>query len=168
MVSKFCLMLHFTVVICEECHMGFHSYCLRPVMVNIPSSDWVCRECSGVSNSISFSDYSRSISGQQESVLRFLNLPYTTYKDFIHENHEAISFAHSALGFNPNHHNSIDRNLFSVGSFVFVRSPDKHDFRLPIPSDNEEEYVSIKSCRHQFQVIYRFRSNALLFLGIYN
>ena len=26
----------FAVVICDQCHVGFHSYCLRPVMVNIP------------------------------------------------------------------------------------------------------------------------------------
>jgi hypothetical protein len=30
------------VVICEECHLGFHAYCLRPVMVNIPTVSDLC------------------------------------------------------------------------------------------------------------------------------
>lgn len=29
------------LVICDECHSGFHTYCLRPVMVNIPKGEWL-------------------------------------------------------------------------------------------------------------------------------
>jgi len=131
------------VVICDQCHVGFHSYCLRPVMVNIPRGDWVCRSCSGKSNSISFVDYSKSINGKQQDVLQFLNLPYNSYKEFVEENAEAISFSHSSSSYNANVHTAVDRNLFSIGSILFVRSPDRHDFRLPSLPASEEEYASI-------------------------
>lgn len=104
--------------------------------------DWVCRQCSGVSNSISFAEYSKSITGHQQSVLQFLNLPYKTYLDFANENIEAISYCQSPSPFNPSKHTAVDRNLFSVGSVLFVRHPAKYDFRLPSPTLTPDEFVS--------------------------
>ena len=132
-----------SVVICDECHLGFHSYCLRPVMVNIPTSDWVCRECSGEDNAMSFADYSKTITGQQQSVLQFLDLPYSSYSDFFRENAKAISFSQSPTPFNSSQHTSVDRNLFSVGPILFIRAPDRYDFRLPSLPVSEEDYVSL-------------------------
>lgn len=109
----------------------------------ITKGDWVCRSCSGKSNSISFIDYSKGINGQQQDVLQFLNLKYKSYREFVEENAEAIAFSHSSSSFNANVHTAVDRNLFSIGSILFVRSPDRHDFRLPCLPASEEEYVSI-------------------------
>ena len=113
------------------------------LFVQITKGDWVCRSCSGKSNSISFVDYSKSINGKQQDVLQFLNLPYNSYKEFVEENAEAISFSHSSSSYNANVHTAVDRNLFSIGTILFVRSPDRHDFRLPSLPASEEEYVSM-------------------------
>jgi len=114
-------------------------------MVNIPKSDWVCAECSGGAKSLSFSEYCKSVVGQQQTALEFLNLPYKTYKDFIEENAEALSLF-SPSSFNAIRQKAINqqpkKTLFSVGSILFVRSPERNDWRLPTPMLTEEEYVS--------------------------
>jgi hypothetical protein len=96
---------------------------------------------------VSFVDYSKTIAGQQQSVLQFLNLPFTAYSCFVNEHADAIKYARSASTFNSTQHTAIDRNLFAIGPIIFIRSPDKNDFRLPSPaaSGTEDEYVRLPS-----------------------
>lgn len=36
------------IVICDGCNRGYHTYCLRPVMVNVPTTDWYCDRCRNI------------------------------------------------------------------------------------------------------------------------
>lgn len=36
------------VVICDGCNLGIHTYCMRPVMNNVPTGDWYCDRCKSV------------------------------------------------------------------------------------------------------------------------
>jgi hypothetical protein len=115
-------------------------------MVNIPKRDWVCAACSGRSNSLSFIEYSKNIADQPQSVLEFLKLPYATYNDFIKTNSEALTLFAGQISFNANKHKMVSKNLFTTGSILFVRSPDKNDWRLPCPCLTEKDYVSGVIC----------------------
>ncbi|XP_014676074.1 PREDICTED: bromodomain adjacent to zinc finger domain protein 2B-like [Priapulus caudatus] len=33
------------LLLCDSCDKGFHTYCFRPKMVDIPDGDWFCYEC---------------------------------------------------------------------------------------------------------------------------
>jgi len=34
------------MLLCDKCEKGYHMYCLRPIVVNIPTHEWICKECS--------------------------------------------------------------------------------------------------------------------------
>jgi [histone H3]-lysine27 N-methyltransferase len=33
------------LVLCDGCDKGFHIYCLRPIVVRVPTGSWFCPEC---------------------------------------------------------------------------------------------------------------------------
>lgn len=34
------------MVLCDKCDKGFHIYCLRPIVVRVPTGPWFCTNCS--------------------------------------------------------------------------------------------------------------------------
>ncbi|CAH2036157.1 unnamed protein product, partial [Iphiclides podalirius] len=34
-----------TIVLCDECDMGYHTGCLRPALARVPDGDWYCPRC---------------------------------------------------------------------------------------------------------------------------
>ncbi|KAL7539330.1 hypothetical protein ACHAXR_010595, partial [Thalassiosira sp. AJA248-18] len=136
------------LVICDECHSGFHTYCLRPVMVNIPKGDWLCSACSGRSSArISFDEYSENICHQHEDIFNYLGLSYKTPAEFFSIHSEAIQLfsldsQHAVKQRAISQQVLAKKVVFDVGDVKFVRSPVKHDWRLPTPLLSEEEYAS--------------------------
>ncbi len=133
------------VVICDKCHCGFHTYCLRPVMVNIPKGDWLCSACSGSSNSVTFEEYKKSIN--QQEMIRFLGLPFHEATRFFNIYSEAIDL------FKENSKNAIKRRAlslqipakqatFEVGVIKFIRAPENSDWRLPVPLLTIKEWTT--------------------------
>ncbi|XP_026460836.1 histone-lysine N-methyltransferase ATXR6-like [Papaver somniferum] len=33
------------LLLCDECDLGFHLYCLRPILVSVPKDSWYCAAC---------------------------------------------------------------------------------------------------------------------------
>jgi len=138
------------VVICDECHSGFHTYCLRPVMVNIPNDEWICAACCGRSNSqISFEEYSDNLRGKHYDILKYLGIhkKYKNPGEFLTANAEGIGL------FSLHSQNAVKQRaisqqvqakhvVFDVGNLKFIRAPEKNDWRLPTPLLSEEVYTS--------------------------
>ena len=39
-----------TMLLCDKCYEGYHIFCLKPQLAEIPEGDWLCDECKGVGN----------------------------------------------------------------------------------------------------------------------
>eukprot|EP00584_Thalassiosira_punctigera_P006741 CAMPEP_0172541594 /NCGR_PEP_ID=MMETSP1067-20121228/12375_1 /TAXON_ID=265564 ORGANISM="Thalassiosira punctigera, Strain Tpunct2005C2" /NCGR_SAMPLE_ID=MMETSP1067 /ASSEMBLY_ACC=CAM_ASM_000444 /LENGTH=1391 /DNA_ID=CAMNT_0013327663 /DNA_START=90 /DNA_END=4262 /DNA_ORIENTATION=- len=134
------------VVICDECHRGFHTYCMRPVMVNIPSDDWICSACCGRSDKrISFEDFSEKLRGKHHDILKYLGLhkKYKTPSEFLTTNSEAIGlFSLSAKKRAISQQVQARHVVYDVGNIKFLRAPEKNDWILPTPLLSEEDYTS--------------------------
>eukprot|EP00985_Skeletonema_marinoi_P021628 scaffold13373_cov109-Skeletonema_marinoi.AAC.3 len=133
------------VVICDKCHCGFHTYCLRPVMVNIPRGDWLCSACSGSSNSVPFEVYKNGIN--QQDVMSFLGLPYQKATRFFNEHAEAIDlFKEKSKTATKQRALSLQITskyvTFEVGSIKFIRAPENSDWRLPVPLLTKKEWAT--------------------------
>ncbi|XP_028512688.1 tyrosine-protein kinase BAZ1B [Exaiptasia diaphana] len=37
------------LLLCDECNLGFHLFCLRPALTKIPKGEWKCMSCRPVS-----------------------------------------------------------------------------------------------------------------------
>lgn len=35
-----------SMLLCDKCDCGYHMFCLRPILVNVPQGDWFCPKCS--------------------------------------------------------------------------------------------------------------------------
>jgi [histone H3]-lysine27 N-methyltransferase len=133
------------VVICDKCHCGFHTYCLRPVMVNIPRGDWLCSACSGSSNSVPFEVYKNGIN--QQDVMSFLGLPYQKATRFFNEHAEAIDlFKEKSKTATKQRALSLQITskyvTFEVGSIKFIRALENSDWRLPVPLLTKKEWAT--------------------------
>ncbi|KAK4770258.1 hypothetical protein SAY87_030790 [Trapa incisa] len=42
------------LLLCDKCDRGYHTFCLRPVLVSVPKGSWFCPSCSRVKNLKSF------------------------------------------------------------------------------------------------------------------
>jgi hypothetical protein len=120
------------LLICDDCDKGFHTYCLRPVVVNIPREDWSCPKCTtGETIFKSFEDFAEEFKQNPAAVLSFLKLPFTS-TDEIHATHsEAFSLLRSR-----NQWKSKFSKLHmseKVGEIHVSRNKDKHLFLLPEP-----------------------------------
>jgi len=139
------------VVICDECHSGFHTYCLRPVMVNIPKDEWFCSACAlerpGRSNAqITFEEYTTKMRNQHRNIMKYLGLPYKNASEFFSTHSEAMSIFLGSK--NAAKQRAIRQQfqnkhvVFDVGDIKFLRKPKKNDWRLPTPLLSEEVYTS--------------------------
>ena len=138
-------LVFFSVVICDTCHRGFHTYCLRPVMVNIPKEDWLCSACSGGSNNVSFDEYLKGTT--QRDVLSFLGLPFHSVARFFKVHSDAINL------FKEKSKNAVKQRAislqipskqvtFEVGDIKFIRALESSDWKLPVPLLNMKDWVS--------------------------
>jgi hypothetical protein len=138
------------VVICDECHKGFHTYCLRPVMVNIPRGDWWCSVCSGRTNDqVSYEEFKTNLSSSTtHDILHFLGLPFDNPVEFFNRHSEAMGlFTLNSDAVVKQHaisHDVLTKSVvFGVDNIMFIRKPEKNDWRLPTPLLSEEAYVSL-------------------------
>ncbi|KAF9950865.1 hypothetical protein BGZ72_007548 [Mortierella alpina] len=42
------------MLICDGCELGYHTYCLKPPLQNIPKTDWYCSKCLVVGDDLGF------------------------------------------------------------------------------------------------------------------
>lgn len=80
------------ILICDGCHAGYHMYCLRPVLVNVPTTDWFCSLCkSGRKGSPkNFSEYIADLNQDPKDALGYLKLPYSDASQFLATNRKGL------------------------------------------------------------------------------
>ncbi|KAF9576363.1 hypothetical protein EC968_009337 [Mortierella alpina] len=44
------------MLICDGCELGFHTYCLKPPLQNIPKTDWYCSKCLVAGDDLGFDE----------------------------------------------------------------------------------------------------------------
>ncbi|KAF9982818.1 hypothetical protein BGZ75_005704 [Mortierella antarctica] len=44
------------MLICDGCELGYHTYCLKPPLQNIPKTDWYCSKCLVVGDDLGFDE----------------------------------------------------------------------------------------------------------------
>lgn len=142
------------VVICDNCHNGFHMYCVRPVMVIIPKGDWFCSTCAVGRSSksrLSFDEFSATIT--DHAMFRFLGLPYKTSNEYFTTHSDAIFLSlknsPAAVKQYANSKGVPAKDVVvDVQNIYFNRNVDKHDWCLPMPLTNEHDYVSCNPFSH--------------------
>eukprot|EP00591_Stephanopyxis_turris_P007600 CAMPEP_0195514418 /NCGR_PEP_ID=MMETSP0794_2-20130614/5812_1 /TAXON_ID=515487 /ORGANISM="Stephanopyxis turris, Strain CCMP 815" /LENGTH=760 /DNA_ID=CAMNT_0040642661 /DNA_START=144 /DNA_END=2423 /DNA_ORIENTATION=+ len=131
------------ILICDTCHLGYHMYCVRPVIVNVPRSEWICSRCSvGRSEEASFAD---TMKGYGDNlVATFLNLPYEDLKQFHVLNQKGLDLIA------PTTHgsrrqaipgSSRSKPTVKVGSFYYSHNSNKNDWVLPVPLLSSKLYA---------------------------
>lgn len=135
------------ILICDECQSGFHMYCVRPVIVNVPTNEWNCSRCSvGLDEeTISFSDMIETLKDDLRSVVKFLHLPFQQPSEF-------YSLYGTELDlFAPTTHSSKrlstigtcrKKSTVKVGSLYFPWNVKKNHWTLPLPIPSSCLYVT--------------------------
>jgi len=81
------------VVICDKCHSGYHTYCVRPVMVVVPKDDWLCAKCStGQPNAIPFGEFAAKMT--ISDVEKYMHLSVLHPEDIV-SSHNAFRYIKS-------------------------------------------------------------------------
>jgi hypothetical protein len=131
------------ILICDECHLGYHMYCVRPVMVNVPTGEWRCPRCAPSRNiETSFRELVRELRNDSSLVVSFFNLDFTSPNEF-HERFEKdieiilLSKVQRlvALGSIPK-----ASPTHKVHSLSFAHYNLKNDWLLPQPLPSKEQY----------------------------
>ena len=74
------------ILLCDGCDKGFHMFCLRPVVVNVPLGEWYCNDCRKLKTEVAeiFKKKMKQLlrPSKQMDVSKFLKTPFGTPKDF--------------------------------------------------------------------------------------
>jgi len=123
------------MLICDSCNLGYHMYCVRPVIVNIPNGDWLCSNCSD-NEVFNFSDMAMKLK-QDGSVANFLCLPFSDVGQFHIENKHALDSVSKIQKVKKQN----SQPTVLLGSLFFDYSVHRNHWRLPMPLKNMETYV---------------------------
>jgi len=123
------------MLICDSCNLGYHMYCVRPVIVNIPNGDWLCSNCSD-NEVFNFSDMAMKLK-QDGSVANFLCLPFSDVGQFHIENKHALDSVSKIQKVKKQN----SQPTVLLGSLFFDYSVHRNHWRLPMPLKNMEMYV---------------------------
>uniref|UniRef100_A0A7S4N6T5 Uncharacterized protein n=1 Tax=Odontella aurita TaxID=265563 RepID=A0A7S4N6T5_9STRA len=124
------------ILICDQCHLGFHMYCVRPVIVNVPTSEWLCAGCAGENNTgHTFSALLETLQGDLTEVSNYLGLSFDP-PDF------SVAHKYALDLFSPRTHPSKRQAILGVarskptakiGSLFFSCNINKRDWVIPLP-----------------------------------
>jgi len=124
------------ILICDECILGYHMYCVRPVIVNVPTGIWKCPRCSP---SRSFFDRVNECKDNLSLVTEYLKLPFVEPSQF-HETYQRD------IGIillpKLQRHPKFPRKLPShqAGSLFFSHHVESTDWLLPVPLASRNAY----------------------------
>ena len=131
------------MLICDDCHKGYHMYCCRPVIVSIPTNNWTCFKCSSGGVPVrSFVEFSASMDERQ--ACSFLKLPFEALGKF-HDSHEEVLKAFET----PQNNHRKQLNLPKAKSIATVKVQrinyslrvERHDWAIPLPSLDRSQYI---------------------------
>lgn len=134
------------ILICDMCQRGFHMYCVRPVIVNVPTKEWLCFRCSPlVQNGKSYNDIVNKFMKDTKIIIDFLKLSFDEPKDFCKLHKENLNL------FSPTTHiskrtailgPSKSKPTVKVGSLFYPHKPKKNDWSTPLSLADESLYTS--------------------------
>jgi len=133
------------ILICDECHRGYHMYCVRPVIVNVPTSDWLCSDCSTDRDDENFDEFMETIQNDPSSLSKFLSLPFDSPDQFVSNHKYELEL------FSPSTHAAKRQAIIgsnrsiatvNVGSLYFSKNVNKGDWVLPLPLSSNSLYSS--------------------------
>jgi len=81
------------ILICDECNLGYHTYCLRPVVSTIPTAEWLCPQCSsGESGREGFEKLVKDLVKDFSQVASFLKLPFQSPEEIANCHKDVLEF----------------------------------------------------------------------------
>ena len=134
-----------SILICDECNLGYHTYCLRPVVSTIPTTEWICPGCSSQETGREgFDILVGELLENFSQVSSFLNLPFESFAavgDWFREIFDFMSSSlpkpqrFAAYGYGKK------KNLTAqIGKVHINRKSCKHLWILPTPQQNPKDY----------------------------
>jgi hypothetical protein len=126
------------LLICDDCDKGYHTYCLRPVVVNIPRGDWSCNKCGTRDCSlVTFEDVLGEVKANPlEKAFSFLNLPFVSTTEFCNEHKNAMILLQSRSMWRKKFPKA--RISEKVAGIFISRNKDRHLFVLPEPTEDPD------------------------------
>lgn len=63
------------MLLCDKCDKGYHMYCLKPIVVSVPSGDWFCEKCDNSEDTErNFNERKKTFVKNQTKILDFFQL----------------------------------------------------------------------------------------------
>lgn len=125
------------LLICDDCDKGFHTYCLRPVVVNIPRGDWSCPKCDpNALAAKSFNDIVLDLRANPAEITSYLGLPYKDVNSFCKSHEEALTLMRSKNQLKTKFKKM--RVTENVRGLWVGRNRDRNLFKLPEPPESAE------------------------------
>jgi hypothetical protein len=141
--SIFCQVCHNAsndhyLLICDECDRGYHTYCLRPVVVNIPREIWLCPKCNPDESTLSsYEDIFNEFMKNSEEALSFLKVDMKSSEEYCLRHRDSFE----VLNCKNKWSEIIGKKkaiVHKVGDIYITRSKDRHYFKLPEPIQDPE------------------------------
>lgn len=86
------------ILICDNCNLGYHMYCLRPVVSNIPTDEWLCPDCSSEETGREgFEILVQDLQNDFSQVSDFLSLKFRDASDIAAQFKEVTEFLSSPI-----------------------------------------------------------------------
>lgn len=140
------------ILICDHCDKGYHTYCLRPVVVNIPRDEWSCPSCSSVRpTEVTFGSVMEKLKANPKDVMSFLGLPIDNTNDFCTK-HKAV---YEILRNRKQWTKKFTKKKIAeiVGGIAISRNRDKQLLVLPEPMEDPDKMMHsltsiVASCKY--------------------
>ena len=125
------------ILICDGCQQGFHMYCVRPIMVSVPTDEWYCSKCScGGSKSQPFQEIMDQLQSNLCVVPKFLQLQFEEPKDFLAKHGKDLESI-NVRGHTSKRQLKIgasrSNSTVEFGSLHISCNTQKNDWILPLP-----------------------------------
>lgn len=128
------------LLICDQCDRSYHTYCLRPVVVNIPRNVWLCPKCNpGDSTLTTYGDILEKYKENPADALSFLKIKFDSIDEYCSRHKEAFEILNCRTKWNKIFEKRKGligrRNSFvpKVGDIYISRNRDNNTFKLPEP-----------------------------------
>lgn len=133
------------ILICDKCNLGYHTYCLRPVVSNIPTYEWICPECScEETGREGFEKLVKDLIQNFSQVTSFLSLPFQSSHEIQNRFEDVVKFLSSTIPksqrFAVFGYGKKKTLTTEIGGVHLSRRTCKHLWLLPEPKVTPDQY----------------------------
>ncbi len=134
-----------SILICDECNLGYHTFCLRPVVSTIPTTEWICPSCSSQETGREgFKILVEELLLNFPKVATFLKLPFASNAEMTDCFKDIYDFLSSSLPksqrFAAFGYGKKKTLTAQIGKVHVNRKVCKHLWLLPTPQLNPRRY----------------------------